>query len=875
MNQERSMSRLEHLDVTEEDLLSADLVGVSGWNIQTGIATNKQRELMECMSKETRYSRKLSIMNRASIFEQIQTEKQKSQWKKQQLQHQQQLMMKKSPRSRDDSTSVIQRMNGSDYDANLQFKLHDLDEDFNFEKRNETTKEPEWQGAFVSQLFDGDVVCENKLYEPDQVTLNQLYEEDDVFLNPLFEPQTSLMMYQSPNIEYEEEKLVTEIKDSLPRSNKRVSTFVVKKGVFSGSELVNWIQKKSNFHMIREDCVLFAQQLMDRYVFKSAIMYETEFVDSHTSYYRFVEEYTSDECLNTVKEQFGIYRSPQTGTWISKRLTSVLSKIVDEFSDRRNENDRADRLINHFIFDYRGFHDSDLYIQLQKDLAAPLHKLDPDTIPASDRKAFFINVYNAFILHALMVCGRPTNLMLREQFFKLTKIVIGRWKLSLDNIYHGILRGALFRESVENPSAKYLEHQAEAYDWLNTFRLFTSGTYHNTVIDNLRLEKFDPRIHFALYCGNLSSPKLAVFSSENIEEELENATKDFISHFTYINTTARVLYLHKVFQWYASDFAENERGVIDYVSTYLDVDQKGKLSFLLQNSEGYTIQYQYDWKLNNKLNAKDVTLFDEKEVQIELGEVLQDPSYREYFYKFCEKEHSTENIDFYNAIQKYKKCRDRIGQIKSAKSILRIFLLPNSEKEVNVSQSRIKGTIELIEGASEQTRLKTKSETSESDNLTFEVELAKKAAARHKKKLLLPVDLFDRILDDVEPVMADTFSRFKSDDLYAEMVRVCVTEFIIDNLSNLMDGDFGGSISVFEALKAAEEQEKQKDEEKEKEKERKREVKTPREQTRFASFLSFTRPFGEDVTMTEQEQISQTDTNFQKVARSKERNSIE
>ena len=41
----------------------------------------------------------------------------------------------------------------------------------------------------------------------------------------------------------------------------------------------------------------------------------------------------------------------------------------------------------------------------------------------------------------------------------------------------------------------------------------------------------EPRIHFAIVCASISCPKLLneAYTSENLEQQLTNATKDFLS----------------------------------------------------------------------------------------------------------------------------------------------------------------------------------------------------------------------------------------------------------------------------------------------------------------------------------------------------------
>jgi hypothetical protein len=567
---------------------------------------------------------------------------------------------------------------------------------------------------------------------------------------------------------------------------------------------------------------------------------------------------------------------------------------VEQFSDRRNEKDRADRLINHYIFDYRGLCESNLYAQLQSEICAPLHKLDPHIMTPTERKAFFINLYNAFILHALIVCGRPTNLILRQQFFKLTRFVVGRYRLSLDNIYHAILRGALFRNENGGPIwTKHMMHMAETSSWNPSMRLYTASKYHEKILDDLHLRPFDKRIHFAMYSGNLSSPKLTVFTPENLEEELEAAAAEFIRHYTDINLNTRTITLHKVFDWYREDFAPNEREVLNYIVQYLEVDQKSKLFHLIRNKrEKYSVVYHYDWKLNNKINAKDASLLEKNDIKIELDDVKNDPVYRAFFYQFCELEHSTENLDFWMAVQRFKKIserNDRIAQFKEARKILKTYLVTRAEKEINVSRSLVRDVESQIANAAEIIRIKSKSSNNNEnspnplqnsehlnnaslssvesteispsvDKATNPKNIVGESDSPEKntkpiipfkktkdKRILLPIYLFDRLEEEIGIIMTDTYSRFKHHNLYNQMVQACVTEFIYESMAPLLDED-SNTMSFYEVLRTVEKQ-------KEKQQEKSEAPERINRQQRFKSFMTIWVPPAEDVTLSEEDYL--------------------
>jgi hypothetical protein len=100
----------------------------------------------------------------------------------------------------------------------------------------------------------------------------------------------------------------------------------------------------------------------------------------------------------------------------------------------------------------------------------------------------------------------------------------------------------------------------------------------------------EPRIHFAIVCASYSCPKLQnkAFYAENLEEQLTNATKEFLNDFERNEISENDLKLSKIFQWFTKDFKQNG-SLIDFLNKYSDI----------QISETAKIKYKdYNWNLN-------------------------------------------------------------------------------------------------------------------------------------------------------------------------------------------------------------------------------------------------------------------------------------
>ena len=85
-------------------------------------------------------------------------------------------------------------------------------------------------------------------------------------------------------------------------------------------------------------------------------------------------------------------------------------------------------------------------------------------------------------------------------------------------------------------------------------------------------------------------------SPETLEERLDNATANFINNPEKVRLDREngVLYLSKIFEWYAEDFEDTHDSVINFISEYLP---EADATFL----KGREVQLQYleyDWHLN-------------------------------------------------------------------------------------------------------------------------------------------------------------------------------------------------------------------------------------------------------------------------------------
>lgn len=174
--------------------------------------------------------------------------------------------------------------------------------------------------------------------------------------------------------------------------------------------------------------------------------------------------------------------------------------------------------------DYVQLRNDDLFKEFQTQAEQLAHVTLADLNP-SQRKAFFINIYNTLTIHALSkVEPLPQSLLEVSNFWKHSAYNINGLVFSLDDIEHGILRA-----NTRHPSA--------------LTKPFKNGDPRL----QFSLKELDPRIHFALNCGGKSCPAIGVYNEINLETALTSATINFLSE--SVRNEKNTIHLSKLFLW--------------------------------------------------------------------------------------------------------------------------------------------------------------------------------------------------------------------------------------------------------------------------------------------------------------------------------------
>jgi hypothetical protein len=147
--------------------------------------------------------------------------------------------------------------------------------------------------------------------------------------------------------------------------------------------------------------------------------------------------------------------------------------------------------------------------------------------------AFWVNIYNAFI--QISLTENPDLYQDKGKFFSEERIKIAGEILSFDDIEHGIIR-----KSKVKISLGYLGKWFVA-KWER----------------KLRVNHLDWRIHFALNCGAKSCPPVAIYSAENLDNEFDFMTKEYLKEQTTYNKETKTATSVALMSWFRGDFGGN------------------------------------------------------------------------------------------------------------------------------------------------------------------------------------------------------------------------------------------------------------------------------------------------------------------------------
>ncbi|XP_066382108.1 uncharacterized protein [Miscanthus floridulus] len=187
-------------------------------------------------------------------------------------------------------------------------------------------------------------------------------------------------------------------------------------------------------------------------------------------------------------------------------------------------------------------------------LVEQLSKVNPSCMNRDQRLAFWINLYNALIMHAYLAYGVPRNDIKLFSLMQKACYTVGGQSFSAAEIEFVILK---MKTPVHRPQLSLMLA-------LNKFKITEDHKKYS-------IDEFEPLLLFGLSCGMFSSPAVRIFSAANVRQELQESLRDYIQATVGTNDKGKLL-IPKLVQSYAKGVVEDSL-LADWICHHLAPDQ--------------------------------------------------------------------------------------------------------------------------------------------------------------------------------------------------------------------------------------------------------------------------------------------------------------
>ncbi|CAI7795380.1 unnamed protein product [Closterium sp. NIES-54] len=226
-------------------------------------------------------------------------------------------------------------------------------------------------------------------------------------------------------------------------------------------------------------------------------------------------------------------------------------------------------------------------------LAEQLSDLDPSYLSEDEKLAFWLNLYNALLLHSFLINGYPTTHAKRISMLTQATFIIGNLPINALEIEFAVLRAPTYRSSL----AKALKSRPFAYDDPRVGWALTVG---------------EPNVSFALCPGSFCAPALRVYSARTVHAELEEAKDNFLEVAIGMSRDDRII-LPKILDWYCPDFTDSLPALLEWALNQLPPAPRVAIAKRMAQKRNPTIEQcvevaSYDWSFRYLLDPRSLTI---------------------------------------------------------------------------------------------------------------------------------------------------------------------------------------------------------------------------------------------------------------------------
>ncbi len=247
-----------------------------------------------------------------------------------------------------------------------------------------------------------------------------------------------------------------------------------------------------------------------------------------------------------------------------KNLAVTTNSEIEGLSEPNNEISYTEVSANFVDGVIHGL-DVEEHLRILKNVNSDL--LDAALNTPRERLAFWTNIYNGFSQYFLQ---KDSTLYVNDRgaFFSKEQIPIAGYKVSLEDIEHGVLRrGATI--------------WSKGYVRIRAFR--------KEFIQKFAVETVDYRIHFALNCGAKSCPPVVVYHADTVSEQLNNNTEFYLENQVIYEDEKNIVKVPALMKWFSADFGGDDADKRAILRKY------GVLPELVRPEVKYL---PYDWSLD-------------------------------------------------------------------------------------------------------------------------------------------------------------------------------------------------------------------------------------------------------------------------------------
>ncbi|XP_041856869.1 uncharacterized protein zgc:152951 isoform X2 [Melanotaenia boesemani] len=333
---------------------------------------------------------------------------------------------------------------------------------------------------------------------------------------------------------------------------------------FTGNQLVDWLQKEKGMagDVACNTCQALLQKMYMVSVHRCG-QKDGSFVEGMDTLFRLLE----DDPHSALNAGQTAACSPLQAAALSLLLREMILKL---FSEHLSADGKS--------VDYKGMSLNPAF-EHYCELAIQLQRVELLSLSREEKLAFFINIYNALVIHGYLRLGAPTNMWQRYRFFNYVSYLIGGEVFTLQDIENGILRGN--RKGVAQLRRPFSKTDPRL---------------------QVALPDAEPLIHFALNCGAKGCPPIKTYTPQDIDSQLRTAAEAFLENDDgcVVDSGKGEVRLSQIFKWYKADFGGTDEKLLKWVLEHMgESPKKTSLQGILSAGKTKVSFLPYDWSSNS------------------------------------------------------------------------------------------------------------------------------------------------------------------------------------------------------------------------------------------------------------------------------------